>query len=148
MKINIKTKNFELTDPIERYIEQKIRPLEKFINLLYNDERSRVVSSKFKESVQVFIEVGKETRHHKKGPHFRAEIQITFSGKSVRTKSRSEDLFVAINKVKDELQRELKHSKAKSTARRQRKARAVKKDIKISPQARFFRKGRIRQEGT
>jgi len=32
-------------------------------------------------------------------------------------------------------------------SRFKRGARAIKKDIKISPQARFYRKGRIRQEG-
>ena len=104
-------------------------------------------SGKLREVVQVWIEVGKETLHHKKGPHFRAEGQIRFYGNSIRAVSKASDLFVAINNVKDELQRELEGGRNKIVSKLKRSARTVKKDIKMSPKARFYRKGRIRQEG-
>ena len=54
---------------------------------------------------------------------------------------------MAINEVKDELQREIKEYKEKMIAEMKRRARVAIKELKISPQVRFYRKGRIREEG-
>ncbi len=145
MKIIIKTKNFKLTRALKILVEEKISLLEKFIKVLYNG--ARFDSGKVKSEIQAFVEVGKETLHHKKGPYFKTECQIRFSGKSIRAEATSRDLRMAVDKVKDELQRELKKEKGKGTAVKKRRARALKREVKISPQARFGRKGRIRQEG-
>jgi ribosome-associated translation inhibitor RaiA len=58
-----------------------------------------------------------------------------------------EDLKLAICEVKDELQRELKQYKEKLAAQTKRRARVLKKELKLAPQARFYKKGRIREEG-
>jgi len=49
--------------------------------------------------------------------------------------------------VKDELQRELKNYKNKLTAKTKRGARVLKKEIRLSSGARFYRKGMIQDEG-
>jgi len=54
---------------------------------------------------------------------------------------------LAIDEVKDELQQELKKYKEKMLAKRKRTQRNIKKDLHLSSRARFFRKGRIREEG-
>lgn len=97
MKIIIKTKNIELTPALHQYVEEKINSLEKFL-----------------EIVEAWVEVGKETRHHRKGPFFRAECQMRLPGKSIRSVAVKEDLRLAIDEVKDELQRALKQYKKKN----------------------------------
>ncbi len=146
MKINIKTKNISLTPAIKVFIEKKIGSVEKFIKILYNGNY-QTPSGKLKALPEAWVEIGKETRHHRKGPFFRAECQIRFGGKSVRAEAVSQKLRIAITEVKDELQRELKKQKEKVISKRKRKSRVLKKELKVSPKARFYRKGRIREEG-
>ena len=123
MKIIIKTKNTVLTQAIEDFIKEKINPLEKFIKVLHNGKYISPSSGKEKPVLVAWVEIGKETRHHKKGPFFRAECQIKLPGKSVRAESFSKDLRTAITEVKDELQRELKKEKGKISIKK-RKSRS------------------------
>lgn len=147
MKINIKTKNTTLTRAIEDFIKEKINSLEKFIKILYNGKYKSPSSGKVKPVLVAWVEIGKETLHHKRGPFFRAECQIRFYGKSMRAEAVSKDLRVAITEVKDELQIGLKKQKEKIISKKKRKSRVLKKRMKISPQARFEQKGRILEEG-
>jgi len=152
MKINILTKNIKLTSALKNFIEEKINPLEKFVKVLYS-EPSRRISTRFskrklriakrveisllgekyykpgKPRAEAWMEVGKETLHHKKGPFFWAECQMRFPGKSIRSTARAENLKLAINEVKDELQRELKEYKEKMMAKEKRGARIFRERI-------------------
>ncbi len=102
---------------------------------------------KGKSTVEAWVEVGRGTFHHKKGPVFWAECQMRFPKRSLRSVAQGEDLKLVITEVKDELQRQLKQYKEKLTAQAKRGARVFKKELKLSPAARFYRKGRIREEG-
>lgn len=147
MKIVIKTTNVKLSPSLKRDIQEKINSLEKFAQDLFSGEYSNYFFSKGKPRVEAWFEVGKETLHHKKGPFFWAECQMRFPKKSIRATARAEDLKIAINGVKDELKRKFKEYKEKVATSAKRGARIAKKELKISPQARFYRKGRIREEG-
>ena len=147
MKIIIKTKNIDLTPALKNYIEEKINSLEKFAKDLFGEKYFDHFFGKGKPRIEAWVEIGKETLHHKKGPFFWAECQIRFPKKSIRSTARAENLKMAINEVKDELQREIKEYKEKMIAEMKRRARVAKKELKISPQVRFYRKGRIREEG-
>ena len=147
MKIVIKAQNIELTKGLKNFIEEKINFLEKFAEDLYSGEYYNHLFGKGKPRIEAWLEIGKETLHHKKGPFFRAECQMRFPGKSIRSTASAENLKLAINEIKDELQRELKEYKEKIVAREKRRTRILKKELKISPIARFYRKGRIREEG-
>lgn len=135
----------------------------------------KFVAGKGKPRIEAWVEVGKESLHHQKpersegaemkhqlqrqGPWFYVECQIRFPKRSLRSVARRKDLKLAITEVKDELQRQLKQYKEKFRAETKRGARVLKKELKISPlarlnfeknfggQARFYRKGRIREEG-
>ncbi len=100
MKVTIKATNLELTPAIKKAIEEKIATLDKFIS--HTDT-----------SVEVFFEVAIETRHRKKGKIYYAEADIKVSGKIIRSEAREENIYKAINTVKDELQRLLKKRKEK-----------------------------------
>ena len=148
MNIIIKTKNLKLTKILEKYINGKINSLERFLSKEENFLVSPVRLVKpLSNGVKARVEIEKTALHHKKGPFFRAECQMQIPAKSIRAESVSENLYLAIDEVKDELQREIKKYKNKSIAKEKRRARVFKKEIHLSPQARFYRKGRIKEEG-
>jgi ribosomal subunit interface protein len=147
MKIVIKTKNLKLNRALEEFIEEKINSLEKFSKIFYTETYFNGFFGKGKPRIEAWVEVGKTTLHHQKGPWFYAECQMRFPKKSLRSVAQREDLKLAICEVKDELQRELKQYKEKLAAQTKRRARVFKKELKLAPEARFYRKGRIREEG-
>ncbi|MDD2696901.1 MAG: ribosome-associated translation inhibitor RaiA [Candidatus Pacebacteria bacterium] len=134
MKIDIKTKNFKLTPFIEDYVNKKINSLDKF-----------TTGDDFE--IEALVEIEKTTFHHKKGQVFKAECHMKLPGKNIMAKSLLEDLYLAINEMKDGLQRQMKEYKNKLISKRKRGARAVKKEIRLSPQARFRKRERIIEEG-
>lgn len=147
MKIIIKTQNIILTPALKNFVEEKINSLEKLAKIFYCETYYNHFFGKGKPRVEAWIEIGKETPHHRKGPFFRVECQIRFPKRSLRSTVRSENLRQAVTEVKDELQRELKQYKEKLIAQTKRRARVFKKELKLSLPARFYRKGRIREEG-
>ena len=148
MKIVIKATNIKLDQALKEFIEEKISSLEKFSKIFYNEnEDFDHFFGKGKPKVEAWVEIGKTTFHHQKGPIFWAECQIRFPKTSLRATSKREELKLAIVEIKDKLQRELKQCKEKLTAKRKRRVRVLKKELKLASQARFYRKGRIREEG-
>lgn len=122
MKIIIKTKNLELTEGLQNFIEKKIGSIRKFINILKQDTPEGL-----KTLAEIFVEVEKETEHHKKGKIFLVKTQVVLPGKSLTAGARSDDVFKAIIKAKDELKIEIEKYKFKNidqTRRKQRKAKA------------------------
>ncbi len=98
MQIDIKGTNLELTEAIKDYINEKIGSLEKFYDGI----------------LIARVDVGLTTKHHQKGNIFRAEVNLDVPQKHVlRAAAEREDLYMAINQVKDELQRQLKKFKEK-----------------------------------
>jgi len=147
MKVVVKTKNIKLTKNLQEFIEEKINSLEKFSKIFAKEQYFNHFFRKGKPRVEAWLEIGKETRHHQKGPFFWTECQLRFPKRSLRSTARSSDLKLAITEVKDELQKELKQYKEKISVLTKKRARVLKKLLKISPQARFWRRGRIREEG-
>lgn len=136
MKLTIRSTNFSLTPALRVYIDQKL-----------NRDISRLLLG-VKYPAQMWVEVGKSTRHHKKGSIFRAEAQIDLPGaKAIRGVSEHVDLRLAIDEVKNELQSQLKRYKGKQEATYKRGARKAKKNLRLSKEARRYRKGRVLDEG-
>jgi len=137
MKINIKTTNIKLKPSIQEYIYEKIGSLDKFL------------VGKNKEIVEIKVDIGKTTEHHQKGNIFRAGISFNLLGQQIRSEAEAWDLKIAINKVKDDLQRELKKYKKKQASKYKRGARKAKKLLQFSPLALFKRKkgDREKEEG-
>ena len=111
MKIIIKTKNFELTGALQKFVDDKIGKLEKFAKTLGKD------------SMEAFVEIEKETNHHRKGDVFIAHVQIPLPGKMLMAKAHGEDLNKAIIAAKDELEIEIKKRKLKVIELPRRKIR-------------------------
>ena len=91
MQIDLQSKNIELTEAIKDYVLKKVTNLEK---LLANIEKE-------KGEARVKFEVAKTTNHHKAGEIFHADCSINIDGKKFYGKSDSEDLYGAIDEVKE-----------------------------------------------
>ncbi len=120
MILHIKATNLKLTPAIENYINQKFdRDLTKFIKAL--DEKG---------AAELFIEIGRTTRHHQQGDIFRAEADLRLPGKVLRAEAEQWDVRIAIDRVKDELQLEIKKYKEKQEAKYKKGARTIKERLK------------------
>jgi len=97
MHVNIKATNMDLTPDLKAYVFEKVDGLEKFYNGVD----------------QVDVEVGKTTRHHQKGDVFFCELNVSVPRKLLRSREEMDDIYKAINKAKDWMQRELKKYKGK-----------------------------------
>ena len=103
MKIHLKATNIDLTEPLKVYVEEKLGGLEKFIG------RWDVEGA-----VELWAEVGRTTRHHKKGDVFMAEADLRLPGKVLRAEDEDFDVRVAIDRVREKLERDIKKYKDKS----------------------------------
>ena len=114
MNINIKATNIELTDAIREYVNKRVSSLEKLI----------------KDGAIISVEVGRTTNHHNKGDIFKAEINIKNDGEVFYADVEREDLYSAIDEVKEEISRKLKRNKGRTTTLYRRGAKSVKKMLK------------------
>lgn len=114
MKFSIKGTNIELTDGIRNAVAKKLATL---------DERVKKLGG----SVTGDVEVAKTSNHHKKGAHFRAEIQVHLPGAMLYAESIQEDLYVAINDAKNEVGRQIRKYKGKKEAKTVKKAARTKR---------------------
>ena len=113
MKINISSKGMEMTSAIKQYAEKKIADLDKF----------------YKKIIMAEIRVGKESSHHNKGDIFFAEVKLEVPGTDLFAEKTEEDLYKAIDKVRDYLEDELKKRKDKSETK-SRKDKAMVRESK------------------
>ena len=98
MQIDIKGTNLDLTQALKDYINAKVGSVEKF----------------FDQALIARVDVGLTTKHHQKGNVFRAEINLEVPQKHLlRAEAVRDDLYVAINEAKAELERQVKKYKEK-----------------------------------
>lgn len=137
MRVTIRRRNLELTPSLATYAEKKIiEPIQKLLKRIRDDELPILD-----------VELARTTRHHRKGNVFHAEANLSLDGTMLRAEATAEDIRAACDLLEEELRRELTHYKTKRTAIEKRRARQVKKDVRLSRAARLYRKGRIREEG-
>ena len=102
MRVQLKASLIELTPAIEEYATKRIASLDKYF------------SEEDPDTVMVNIELGKTTRHHKSGEVFKAEVFLRVPGKEYYASSEQEDLYAAIDDVKDDIAREITSWKERS----------------------------------
>lgn len=120
MKIIIKTKNFELTPALENFVNKKIGGLRKFLGSFQNHVLPIATG---RELFDTFVEIGKETTHHRKGDVFMAEAKIYMPGKNIFAKTRGEDMIKSINELRDEMEAEIRRYKSRVVEFPRRKAK-------------------------
>ena len=96
MRIKINPTNIKLDDALVVWVQDKIGGLEKFLKKIDP------------EAVEMSVEIGKPSEHHHKGLVWYAEANLKLPGRLLRATNTNKDLRLAINQVKDELQRQIK----------------------------------------
>ncbi len=120
MQINLQGKNMELTEAIRDYVEKRVTNLEKLLSKI--EESSGEVLASF--------EVSKNTNHHKSGSVFHADCSINIKGEKFYASIDEEDLYAAIDGVKEKLFREINKNKDRRQTLFKRGASSVKKMMK------------------
>lgn len=111
MTITIHASNIEFTEALREYAEQKIQSLEKYFD--------RIITAN--------VDIGLESTHHKQGKIFYAEVNLHLPEKKmIRVTKNAEDLYKAIDKVRDHLKVELDKVKNKMRDRDREALREVK----------------------
>lgn len=101
MKIQTKALHLSLTPAISDYVEKKIKSLEKYVDESVSE-------------AEAGVEVSKTTNHHNEGSElFAAKVRIDAGETHVWTEEKDADLYAAIDKVRDELARQLSTTKKK-----------------------------------
>jgi ribosomal subunit interface protein len=107
----------EITDAIRSYTLEKMNSLEKLIR---RDDTSAKLS----------IELSKTSNHHVNGQVFQAEALLHVRGKDMSLRTTQEDLYKAIDVLKDMLTREMSQHKDKEKSIVRRSAHKVKSLLK------------------
>lgn len=116
MNIKIKGTYIELTPAITSYVHDKLTSLSKLLSDV--------------DGALIQIEVGKDSEHHNKGDIFKAEIRVYVRGKDYHAVITKDDLYAAIDEMKDEIMEKVKSEKDKANSLYKRGARQVKNFIK------------------
>jgi len=116
MATNIKATGIDLTPAITDYVNKKIESIQKFVGADQN--------------INVYVEVGKTTKHHKQGDYFKAEFNVEIEGESLFTSSEKSDLYKAIDDSKEEIIRRIMNFKKRKNTLFKRGSMSVKKMLK------------------
>src|SRR3989344_2339722 len=120
MQINLVSKNIPLTESIKDYVSKRVTNLDKLLSRI--EEKNGKVMANF--------EVGKSTNHHKSGVVFHADCLIKIDGKEFYGSADKEDLYEAVDAVKDSLYNEINKNKDRKKALFKRGALKIKEMIK------------------
>jgi putative sigma-54 modulation protein len=133
MNIIIKGTNLELHNDLKDYAEEKIGGLKKFLEDI-DLGGNRVIAR---------IELAKTTQHHQQGDIYKAEVNLQLPKKMFRSVVESDDIYKAIDDVKDELKIMINEYKTEKIDQSRRGRKIIKDLRRISPLA--WAKGEFRK---
>jgi len=116
MNIRIKATSITLTPAISAYADK-----------CFNKVSSIIGSD---PSVMCDLDIGRTSGHHNKGDVFKADIHVVGAGKNLYASAEREDLYAAMDAVRDEILHSLKSDKAKKISRIRRGGARVKEMAK------------------
>ena len=99
MKINIRAKDFEVTDSIKSYVEEKASKLNKYIN---------------KEDMEVNVVLSGN-----KNTAYITEFTLNTGALYIRTEEKNPDLYATIDLAIDKIERQIRKNKTKLSKRRE-----------------------------
>ena len=115
MRFIIKSTRIKLTPQLKEYIKDRLASTEKYI----------IVDI----PITARVEVEKITDRHNKGKIFRAEVNINLKEKFLRAEATREDIYLAINEVRDDLKREFKKYKELIISKRRKSDKRERRSI-------------------
>lgn len=119
MKIDILAKDFDLTDELRKYIEEKI---ESFDKILGNSEEER----------RCDFRIGKNSEaHHNGGKIYFAEARVETPRKAYGAKAEGETINEAIDILKDEILTKIRRKKDRKDSLIRKGGRKIKKILRF-----------------
>ena len=118
MNITIKATGHDLTNENRALIEEKLSALDKFVG---NDVSEPMLSVEIEESLEVV----------RSGAKYRAEGNLSVNGKLFRAEATNETLEGAVDRVRDELSREVKRANGKSKSLLKRGGASIKNMLRF-----------------
>lgn len=115
--IKVTTINVMRDNAVTDYAKKKMESLDKFINP--NDE-----------GVSMDIRISKITDHHRAGKIYKAEASVMTSGKKFGAEAEADDLFAAVDKLKDIISRKMSSYKGKKRGLFKKGAAKIKQLLK------------------
>jgi len=115
--LTIFCKDFELTDAIKNYIEEKLKAVTK----LYNEQELETVKCNFR--------IGKTANNHNNGKIYYAEISMHAPEKNYGCRIEAENIYEAIDLLKDEIIRNVTQYKDKARTLYKKGAQKFKQEI-------------------
>ena len=94
--MNIKATGLDLTPSIRLYIEEKFKPISRLVRRFDSEG-----------GVEMWLEIARTTRHHRRGDVFLAEADIRLPKKILRAEERARDIRTAIDLLKHTLRLEI-----------------------------------------
>lgn len=125
MNIVIKGTNLELHEDLKAYAEEKIGSLRKFMEDI-DLGGNRVLAR---------VELARTTDHHQQGDIYKAEVNLDLPKKMFRSVVESDDIYKAIDEVKDDLRIMINEYKTERIGKTRRGRRIIKDLKRISPLA-------------
>jgi len=120
MQINLQGKNMELTEAIKDYVIIRETNLGRLLKKIEENEGEALIN----------FEVAKNTNHHKFGFVFHADCLVNIKGEKFYSSADEEDLYQAIDTVKESLFREISKNKDRRQTLFKRGAASIKKMLK------------------
>ncbi|KKS04002.1 MAG: Ribosomal subunit interface protein [Candidatus Nomurabacteria bacterium GW2011_GWC2_41_8] len=120
MQINLQGKNLELTGAIKDYVLKRVTNLEKLLSNIETEKGKAMVN----------FEVSKSTDHHKSGEIFHTDCLIKINGREFYGSADANDLYAAIDELKETLFNEIRKNKDRRQTLFKRGAASVKKMLK------------------
>src|SRR3989344_2756777 len=114
--------NINVRDILEWYADELAGSIEKIGSRL-----EKLANAFDPDSLECDIEVGKITRHHRKGNIYRAEINFAAAGKYFRAVAEGETETAALDVAHDEIKHAFVHSKHKKQSVARRSGARIKK---------------------
>ncbi len=116
MKINITAVGTDLTESLRSYVEKKLTQVGKIVDATDEEAIAQV-------------DIGKTTKHHVSGTIFKAEIILRAYGKKFTVTAEKEDMYAAIDAVKDEIEEQVTSFRDKKKDMERKGGRELKKMI-------------------
>lgn len=113
MRLNLKATGITLDDSTRSYLHKRLQSIRRIIDV----EDPAVI---------VDVELGRTTLHRRQGDIFFAEINIHRGKEAFRAVSDRENLFAAIDAMRDDIARELSSRKGKEQSMLRRSGQAAK----------------------
>lgn len=114
--LSILCKDFDLTDSIKLYATEKLSSLNKYF-------------PQNGDNVSFNLRLGKLTNSHQNGKIFYADVSVKSPDKNFGALVESEDIYAALDQLKDDLAHNIAHYKDKEHSKNIRSARKFKEDI-------------------